>query len=338
MSKVQTVFRGQHSIWKLLSVSVLFVLSQGVFAQFEEYSQWHGEGVYQVKNIGSGKCMDANSDTARADTGEGTSILQWDCHQGLNQMWSFQEDGDDVYRIISLGDPFLSVDVSASGGAGTNLIQWGYNGTNNQKFKVVKNAWTGGYNLIAQHDNSCLTIENSSRKWNHENGANIQNTECISANTYEAFELTFWEFTPIFTPISRSYMDYSQTPRSSDGCSVPDDFDGAVNDFFQKGLFLPACTAHDACYSAPWRRAGFDGDYGKNICDVQFLVDMESACVRAADAVTDFGDFLGTPFEFTACISVAEIMQKSVITAGVYGNSSYDDAQNSSAAKNATIY
>ena len=64
----------------------------------------------------------------------GTLVIQFDCHTGLNQQWSFTDIADGSERL-TVRETGLVLDVVDRGTAdGTRLVQWFSNGGANQHF------------------------------------------------------------------------------------------------------------------------------------------------------------------------------------------------------------
>ena len=90
---------------------------------------WQGNGQYSATNVGGAKVMDnGGTSTAGADL----VIQPW--NGGSSQLWKILPDSDGFYQIVSANSG-MNVDVSgASTADGANIIQWTYNGNNNQQW------------------------------------------------------------------------------------------------------------------------------------------------------------------------------------------------------------
>jgi hypothetical protein len=97
-----------------------------------------------VQSLASGKCLDL----PRGQTDDGTMVIQYDCHDGLNQKWTMEAAGDAGYRIVSrMSGKCLGSDP-ASAAAGGHVVQsqcgsssvqlWTLDGGNNAY--VLRNA------------------------------------------------------------------------------------------------------------------------------------------------------------------------------------------------------
>jgi beta-galactosidase len=88
---------------------------------------------YQLTNRRSGKVLDVPG----ASTIEGTQLIQWGAHEGLNQQWRLISAGPGTYTLVNGGSGQL-VDIQGSAtGDGTPIIQWRANGGPNQQWRLV---------------------------------------------------------------------------------------------------------------------------------------------------------------------------------------------------------
>ncbi|WP_199041483.1 family 43 glycosylhydrolase [Glycomyces salinus] len=117
----------------------------------------------------SGKCMDVIS----ASTDDGGEVAQYDCNDGANQMWRFDDLGDGHVRISARhSDKCLDVDAASSDN-GARVIQWECHGGTNQQWEV-QDAGEGAIQLVARHSGKCLEVPSASTS----NGARLQTWEC----------------------------------------------------------------------------------------------------------------------------------------------------------------
>jgi len=79
-------------------------------------------------NAGTGRCLDVNGGTMA----NGTSVDQWYCNGGSNQLWSYD---DSTGMVRSMSDPHYCLDNGGNYGDGANLMIWSCSGNNNQRFK-----------------------------------------------------------------------------------------------------------------------------------------------------------------------------------------------------------
>jgi hypothetical protein len=83
----------------------------------------------RIINQASGLCVDVN----QGKVADGTSVIQWTCNGGANQLWSY----DDATGLIrSMDDPHFCLDNGGTYADGAGLKLWTCNGNNNQRFKV----------------------------------------------------------------------------------------------------------------------------------------------------------------------------------------------------------
>lgn len=94
-------------------------------------------GVYVIRSKNSGLVMDVYN----GGRDNGTNIIQWPYHGGLNQLWRFQGTGDSYYTITSVLNPQYSIDVHGGGSAmGNRVIQYTARPWQiNQKWRLLEN-------------------------------------------------------------------------------------------------------------------------------------------------------------------------------------------------------
>lgn len=74
------------------------------------------------------KCLDASG----AGTANGTAVIIWDCHGGLNQQWNVNTNG-----TVTNAQSGLCLDAFGAATAnGTKLILWSCNGGANQQWTL----------------------------------------------------------------------------------------------------------------------------------------------------------------------------------------------------------
>lgn len=89
------------------------------------------QDVYAFVNTKDNRCLDVNG----ASKDNGAQVLQWDCHNGPNQQWRLQRDGDG-FRFISLNSGrCIGVD-SGSPNPGAAARQWDCDNSPNQRWKL----------------------------------------------------------------------------------------------------------------------------------------------------------------------------------------------------------
>lgn len=98
---------------------------------------------YRLVAQHSGKCMDVSN----ASYANGAHIMQFGCHDGLNQKWRFEATGDGYYKIVSAHSGKCMDVNQALTGDGAQYIQHDCHGGTNQQFTL--NDEGGGYVVIA---------------------------------------------------------------------------------------------------------------------------------------------------------------------------------------------
>ncbi|MDX6693327.1 MAG: hypothetical protein QOF02_930 [Blastocatellia bacterium] len=112
----------------------------------------------------SGKCMDVQN----ASYANGAPVMQYDCHDGLNQKWRFVPMSDGFYEIISANSG-KCLDVNQGSTAdGAQIMQYDCHGGTNQQW--ILNAEDGGFNvLVARNSGRVPSIAGVS----YANGAKV---------------------------------------------------------------------------------------------------------------------------------------------------------------------
>ncbi|MCH7229438.1 family 43 glycosylhydrolase [Glycomyces sp. L485] len=133
----------------------------------------------------SDKCADVIS----ASTADGAEIAQYDCNDGLNQLWRMNDLGDGYVELTARhSDKCLDV-TSASDSNGAKVIQWTCNGGANQQWQI-QDAGNGQVQLIARHSDKCLDVPSSST----DNGARLQQWDCHTGDNQK------WELNLVSNP------------------------------------------------------------------------------------------------------------------------------------------
>jgi hypothetical protein len=95
-----------------------------------------GNGWFVLQNVGSLKCVEV----ASWSTVDGGNIAQWDCHNGENMQWQAIDVGGGFYRLVNRNSgKVLEMAGQQSTTNGTNVQQWTYDGSGDQKYQVVRN-------------------------------------------------------------------------------------------------------------------------------------------------------------------------------------------------------
>jgi hypothetical protein len=72
-----------------------------------------------VQSLASGKCLDLPGGQA----GDGTPVIQYDCHGGPNQQWKIEAAGDAGYRIVSpMSGKCIGTDPAGAAG-GRHIVE-----------------------------------------------------------------------------------------------------------------------------------------------------------------------------------------------------------------------
>jgi hypothetical protein len=141
-------------------------------------------GVYVIKGVGSGKCIDVTGNV----TTSGALIEQWDCNGQKNQQFKFRDVGGGLYEVTPQNSPDTQcLDVYQSSLAdGGKIDQWSCNGHTSQRWKLVQpTAGSGKFELVAQNSGKCLDVTGASTA----RGAKLQQWTCKGA-TNQLFTLT----------------------------------------------------------------------------------------------------------------------------------------------------
>jgi uncharacterized protein (DUF1800 family) len=121
-------------------------------------------GYYQLVARHSGKCLDVSG----ASHDDLAPVIQWDCHTGENQQWSFESVAGGYYRI-TVRHSGKALDVSgASLDDAAPVIQYTPHGGENQQWSLEP-LGDGYYRLVARHSGKALDVSGVSQ----ENGASV---------------------------------------------------------------------------------------------------------------------------------------------------------------------
>ena len=105
----------------------------------------------------SSKCMDVEG----GSTADGAPIIQWQCHGGPNQRWTFKQVGDNRWLIISDNSEKCLDVPRSSQERGTQLIQYRCHGGANQQFAFY-DAGDGWLYIVAVVSNQCVDVQGGS--------------------------------------------------------------------------------------------------------------------------------------------------------------------------------
>jgi hypothetical protein len=127
-------------------------------------------GVYVVKSVNSGKCVDVTGNLATS----GALIEQWDCNGQKNQQFKFTATSNG-YEVRPMNGTTQCLDVfQASLVNGGVIDQWSCNGHTSQRWKVLTTSTSGQFELQAVNSGKCLDVINSSTA----RGAKLQQNTC----------------------------------------------------------------------------------------------------------------------------------------------------------------
>jgi len=156
----------------LLILSVLLLQLSNVFAQSEGKIVDLVDGYYRLLSKTSGKYLDVESGSNE----NGANVHQWQYSPDADsQIWLIKNLGDGMYAFIDKSSgKYLDVDANDKkyGENGTNVQQWEYAGTPNQKWEIYSasqdNYWFYIVNLATQR---CLDVDSKER---NDDGGNVQ--------------------------------------------------------------------------------------------------------------------------------------------------------------------
>jgi endoglucanase len=112
---------------------------------------------YRIVVKHSGQCLDVQG----GNTASGTPLIQWPCHNGSNQRWTFKDMGDGTYSVISdASGKCLDVE-GGSRQPGARFIIWPCHGGDNQRFSW-QDPVDGWYLIVAKHSGQCMDVQGAS--------------------------------------------------------------------------------------------------------------------------------------------------------------------------------
>ncbi len=138
----------------------------------QQWSISRGDGYIKIINRANGLCLDTG-----AVTTAGASLQMWANGSSDNQKW-IQTVCDGSYRIVNRNSGKALDVYQQSTSDGANVIQWPYNGGNNQKWTIVE-AGGGYYRIVNVNSGKDLDVYQSSTadggnviQWSHNGGNN----------------------------------------------------------------------------------------------------------------------------------------------------------------------
>ena len=129
-------------------------------------------GTHVIVNQANGLAIDNGSSTV-----QGALMVQWGLNGGSQQKWTFTQNSDTSWNIISQYSGQALDDPGSSTANGTQMVQWGANGGSNQKWWVDVQS-NGHYKIWNQASSLALDDDNSNAngtpliQWGWNGGAN----------------------------------------------------------------------------------------------------------------------------------------------------------------------
>ncbi|HEV8559703.1 MAG TPA: RICIN domain-containing protein [Actinophytocola sp.] len=203
-----------------------------------------------------GRCLDVFG----AQTGDNVNLIQWNCHGGTNQSFTFTPvtGTTNVYTVGTFSAGKCAGVTGGSTADNAAVIQIACNGATSQQFRLVSVAISGTdktFNLQAVHSNKCVTVSVPAT-----NGAQLVQLPCSSA-TDRVWRLPNFTadappggFEPVPT-MPTNACNNSSLPRSF-GTNFPTPRDPFAFGFFNQsaigwqGNFYPAFSYLSGSYFA----------------------------------------------------------------------------------------
>jgi len=133
-------------------VALILVLSSAIYP-----TQSLAAGPRAVQSLSSGKCVDLE----RGTTSDGPVVIQFDCHSGPNQQWSFVQAGGAGYRIVSqLSNKCIGIDRTGSSSSAAIVQSTCGAGASEQLWSLKSEG--GGYVIKAIESELCLDVPGGS--------------------------------------------------------------------------------------------------------------------------------------------------------------------------------
>jgi Ricin-type beta-trefoil lectin domain-like len=222
-----------------------------------------------------GRCLDVFG----AGTGDNVNLIQWNCHGGTNQSFTFTpvSGTTDVYTIGTFSVGKCAGVTGGSTADNAALIQIACNGATSQQFRLVPVTISGTdktFNLQALHSNKCAVVSAPAT-----NGAQLVQLPCSSA-TDRVWRLPNFTADPVpggFEPIPTmptNACNNSSLPRSF-GTNFPTPRDPFAFGFFNQsaigwqGNFYPAFSYLSGSYFARGVPTTFSAG-GTNFCGAMY--------------------------------------------------------------------
>jgi chitinase len=148
---------------------------------------------YQVKNVNSGKCVDA----AGNNTANGTVVQQWTCYNNAAQQFQFVATDSGYYKVVNRNSTAQGWDVNGGTGATGDLVKvqlWNYTGGTNQQWLPVSEGGSN-YHFVARHSGKCLDVNAASTA----DGVQLQQYTCNNSGA-QSFTMTSQAAAPTVVP------------------------------------------------------------------------------------------------------------------------------------------
>lgn len=140
--------------FKDISLVALFVM----LASLIPASAFAQDGIVFHLTRNERKCLDVKEGSME----DGAEVILWDCHNGDNQIWDFNPNG----QYDEFGSPLGTITsrksgkcIDAEGGSteiGTRLIQWYCHGGENQTWKLVNWGPNANFQLVLDSADLCI--------------------------------------------------------------------------------------------------------------------------------------------------------------------------------------
>jgi M6 family metalloprotease-like protein/uncharacterized repeat protein (TIGR02543 family) len=133
-----------------------------VTANVTYYAQWADDTLDgSIVTISSALNRSRTLDIPSSSTTPGVAPILWDKSIAANQRWKLTSAGDGYYSLRNVRSG-LVLDVSDHRVNNGKLVQWAYNGGNNQLWRLIAHA-NGSYTITSKLDEGfCIDVPNSS--------------------------------------------------------------------------------------------------------------------------------------------------------------------------------
>jgi len=170
---------GGWQTWTTVTASVTLSAGQQVLTLNQDAGGWNINNMsfaarYKVVNQNSGSCVD---DTGQS-TANGTSVEQWSCNGGANQIWQFTPTSSGYYEVLNLNAAAQNEVWDVTGGpsatdSGIKIQTWSYGGGTNQQWQPMP-VGNGYDKFVARNSGLCLDVPAASTA----DGVQLQQYPC----------------------------------------------------------------------------------------------------------------------------------------------------------------